>query len=105
MTGFGVDPDQLRDHAAGIAGYADRLAAIGTRLPDGLSGQPLGSFGQFLTTGLGAGMTATLDAFAHAASTVDQVSGGMRQAAESYQRTDDDSAAVLRGIEAGEGTR
>jgi uncharacterized protein YukE len=100
-SSFTTDPEQLRGHASELAGYADQLAAIGTRLPDSLGEQSLGSFAQFLTAGLGGAMTATLDAFAHAASTVDQVSAGVRQTADQYQRNDDDSASGLTGIEEG----
>ncbi|GGP55710.1 type VII secretion target [Saccharothrix coeruleofusca] len=94
MTGaFSADPERLRAHASGLAGYADRLAATGARLPDGLGEQSLGAFTGFLTAGLGAAMAATLDAFTHAASTVDAVGTGLRRTAEDYQRTDDDQAA------------
>jgi uncharacterized protein YukE len=101
--GFGIDPDQLRAHAGTLSGYADRLSAIGTALPDSLAEQSLGSFAQFLTAGLGGAMTETLTAFGHAASTVDMMAGGVRQAADSYQRTDDDNATNL--TDAGEGLR
>jgi hypothetical protein len=106
-SSFTADPEQLRGHASRLAGYADQLAAIGTRLPDAMGEQSLGSFAQFLTAGLGSAMTATLDAFAHAASTVDKVSGGVRQTADEYQRTDDGNASGLTGIETsmGEGVR
>jgi hypothetical protein len=100
---FDVDPEQLRGHASKLAGYADQLSAIGGRLPDSLADQSLGSFAQFLTAGLGGAMTATLGAFADLASSVDKVSIGMRQGADSYQRTDGDSAATLTGL--GEGIR
>jgi uncharacterized protein YukE len=101
--GFDVDPDQLRAHAGILDGYADRLSAIGTGLPGSPAEQSLGSFAQFLTTGLGGAMTETLNAFGHAASTVDMMAGGVRQAADSYQRTDDDNATNL--TDAGEGLR
>jgi uncharacterized protein YukE len=105
-SSFTADAEQLRGHASRLAGYADRLATIGTGLPDALGEQSLGSFAQFVTAGLGGAMTATLDAFAHAASTVDKVSGGIRQAADQYQHTDDNSASGLTGIEASmEGAR
>jgi hypothetical protein len=96
-----IDPDQLRAHAGTLAGYADRLSAIGTGLPDSLADQSLGSFAQFLTTGLGGAMTETLNAFGHAGSTVDMMAGGVRAAADSYQRTDDDNVTTLTN--AGEG--
>lgn len=99
--GFGLDPDQLRAHAGSLAGYADRLSTIGTGLPDSLAEQSLGSFAQFLTTGLGGAMTETLNAFGHAASTVDMVHTGMRQVADTYQGTDNEGAGGLTGIEEG----
>lgn len=97
--GYRVDPEQLRTHSGSLADYADRLAAIGPGLPDSLAGQPLGSFAQFLTAGLGGAMAETLNAFDHAAATVDMVAGGVRQTADSYQRTDEDGVATLTGIE------
>lgn len=97
MTSFNVDHEQLRGHAATLAGYADQLSATGTRLPDRLGQESLGSFAQFLTAGLGSAMGETLDAFQHVASTMDKVSEGMRQTADLYQRTDDDNAAAVVG--------
>lgn len=110
MTGeeaFTVDPEQLRAHARGLAGHADRLSTSGARLPDALGEQSLGSFAGFLTAGLGGAMATTLDAFGHAAETADKVGSGLRQVADQYERTDDDSATGLTGIEAnmGEGFR
>jgi uncharacterized protein YukE len=96
---FSVDPEQLRTHASTLAGYADQLDSIGTRLPDQLGDQSLGSLAQFVTAGLGGAMTATLDAFTQASSTVDQVSGGVRNTADDYQRTDDTNASEFGGLE------
>jgi hypothetical protein len=98
MTDYDVNPDQLRSHAGVLSGYADRLADIGTGLPSALAELSLGSFAQFLTTGLGGAMTETLNAFGHAASTVDMVAAGMRQTADGYDRTDDDNATTVAGI-------
>lgn len=95
---FAVDHEQLRGHAATLAGYADQLSATGTALPDQIGQETLGSFAQFLTAGLSGAMGETLAAFAHVASTMDKVSEGMRQTADTYQRTDDDSAANLTGV-------
>lgn len=94
---FAVDHEQLRGHAATLAGYADQLAETGTRLPDQLGQESLGSFAQFLTSGLGGAMNGTLGAFTHIASTMDKVSAGMRQTADAYQRTDDDNTANITG--------
>jgi hypothetical protein len=94
---FTADHEQLRGHAATLAGCADRLSATGKQLPDQLGQDSLGSFAQFLTSGLGSAMGETLAAFAHVASTMDQVGEGMRQTADLYQRTDDDNAATVVG--------
>lgn len=95
---YDVNPDQLRSHAGVLSGYADRLAEIGTGLPGALAEQSLGSFTQFLTTGLGGAMTETLHAFDHAASTVDLMAAGVRQAAEGYDRTDNNNATIVTTI-------
>ncbi|MEV6238482.1 type VII secretion target [Lentzea sp. NPDC051838] len=97
MTAFQTDHEQLRRHAATLAGYADQLSSTGTGLPDQLGQDSLGSFAQFLTAGLGSAMNETLDAFTHIASTMDKVSEGMRNTADLYQRTDDDNAAAVVG--------
>ena len=94
---FTVDHEQLRGHAATLAGYTDRLSATGGRLPDQLGQDSLGSFAQFLTTGLSGSMGETMGAFAHVASTMDKVSEGMRQTAETYQRTDERNAETVTG--------
>ena len=94
---FTVDHEQLRGHAATLAGYADRLSATGGRLPDQLGQDSLGSFAQFLTTGLSGSMGETMGAFAHVASTMDKMSEGMRQTAETYQRTDERNAETVTG--------
>jgi hypothetical protein len=94
---FTVDHEQLRGHAATLSGYADQLSVTGTALPDQLGGESLGSFAQFLTTGLSGAMGETLGAFAHVASTMDKVGEGMRQTADTYQRTDDDNVVNLTG--------
>jgi uncharacterized protein YukE len=94
---FTVDHEQLRGHATTLAGYADRLAATGGRLPDQLGQESLGSFAQFLTSGLSGSMGETMGAFAHVASTMDKVGEGMRQTAETYQRTDERNAETVTG--------
>lgn len=99
MTGdYRVDPEQLRGHATSLAGYADQLAAVGSGLSDALVEQSLGSFAQFLTAGLGGAMTETRSAFGDVAGTVDKVGAGMRQAADQYQRTDDDGTSGFTAV-------
>lgn len=94
---FTVDHEQLRRHAATLTGYADQLAATGGRLPDQLGGESLGSFAQFMTTGLSGSMGETMGGFAHLASTMDKVGEGMRRTAETYQRTDERNAESVTG--------
>ncbi|EIE98874.1 type VII secretion target [Saccharomonospora glauca] len=95
---YEVDPEQLRAHARRLAAHADQLSSIGTALPSQMGAQSLGAFAQFITASIGAAMTATTDAFAHASSTVDKVSEGMRRAADRYQESDDTHATDLTGI-------
>ncbi|SDF79599.1 Excreted virulence factor EspC, type VII ESX diderm [Lentzea fradiae] len=95
---FTVDHEQLRGHAATLAGYADQLSATAARMPDRL-GQELGSFAQFLAAGLGGAMGRTRTAFGDVASTLDKVSIGVRQTADAYQRTDDGNAASFTGVD------
>lgn len=104
---FTADPDQLRAHASRLAAHADQLSSMGAALPGQLGGQSLGMFAQFITAGLGAAMTGTASAFAHASSTVDKVGDGMRRAAEGYQNTEDGHAARVTalGTELGEDVR
>lgn len=53
---FTVDHEQLRRHAATLTGCADQLSVAGGRLPDQLGQESLGSFAQFLTSGLSGSM-------------------------------------------------
>ena len=94
---FTADHEQLRGHAATLAGCADRLSATGGRLPGQLGQESLGSFAQFLTSGLSGSMGETAGAFAHVASTMDKVGTGMRKTAETYQRTDDRNVEDITG--------
>lgn len=98
VSDYHVDPEQLRAHAGTLTGYADRLSALGNGLPGSLAEQSLGSFAQFLTTGLGTAMSESLNAFGHASSTVDMVATGLRQSADGYQTTDDTNAATVAGL-------
>ncbi|TLW94738.1 WXG100 family type VII secretion target [Saccharomonospora piscinae] len=104
---YTVDVEQLRSHAGRLAAHADELSTLGAALPGELAGRSLGSFAQFVATGLGAAMADTAGAFAHAASTVDKVGGAMRRAAEEYQNSDETHAAGLAalGPDHPEGTR
>ncbi|MFD4639854.1 type VII secretion target [Lentzea sp. NPDC058436] len=92
---FTADHEQLRGHAKSLTGYADRLAGI--RPPDRLGQESLGSFAEFLTTGLSGPMAETTGAFAQLSSTMDKVGEGMRRTAENYQRTDERNAEDITG--------
>ncbi|GGN08622.1 hypothetical protein GCM10011609_55360 [Lentzea pudingi] len=94
---FTADHEQLRRHAKTLTGYADRLSGTGSRLPDQVGERSLGSFAQFLSSGLSGPMGETMGAFAHIASTMDKVGEGMRQTAENYQRTDERNAEDITG--------
>ncbi|MET9231639.1 type VII secretion target [Lentzea sp. NPDC003310] len=96
---FTADHEQLRRHAKTLTGYADQLSETGTRLPSGPGQGSLGSFAQFLSSGLSGPMGETTGAFAQIASTMDKVGEGMRQTAETYQRTDERNAADLAGVD------
>ncbi|QFU91902.1 type VII secretion target [Amycolatopsis sp. YIM 10] len=96
-----VDPEQLRAHASRLAAHADQLSSIGAALPGEMGAQSLGAFAQFITTGLGAAMTETMGAFAHASSTLDKVGDGMRRAADRYEHTDEGHADRIAGLEEG----
>ncbi|EHY87277.1 type VII secretion target [Saccharomonospora azurea] len=98
---YNVDPEQLRAHASRLATHADRLASVGAALPDRMGEASLGALAQFITTGIGAAMAETMDAFAHAAATVDRVGIGMRQAADRYESSDEHHAAGLADIGTG----
>lgn len=97
MTGYQVTADHLDRQASHLAGLADDLAAVAARLPDGLAGQPLGSFAHFLTTGLGSAMAATTTAVSHAATTTDAMALGMTGTAADYRRTEDRNTLGLTG--------
>ncbi|EID56319.1 type VII secretion target [Saccharomonospora xinjiangensis] len=95
---YTVDPEQLRAHASRLASHADQLSSLGAVLPGELQGASLGTFAQFITSGIGSAMARTMDAFAHAASTVDKVGDGMRRAADRYEHSDESHASELTGI-------
>jgi len=95
MTGFDVDPDQLRGHAGSVGDVADELSAIGGRLPSGLSDGALGVFAQFLASGLQGAMTQVANTVTEASSSVAELSAGISRTATGYQYTDDTNATVL----------
>jgi uncharacterized protein YukE len=92
---FQVEPDQIRGHATTVGSLSDQLSAIAASLPGGLAEQALGTFTQFLASGLQGAMGHTADAIAHASSSVDEMSTGLRRTADDYQRADDQSATRL----------
>ena len=86
---FGIDPEDLRRHATTVSGLADQLSAAAGGLPGVLGGGALGTFCEFLAGGLQDGMAGVAAATTSASASVDQVSTGLRQTAENYQRVDD----------------
>jgi uncharacterized protein YukE len=100
MNQFRVEPDQLHGHATTVGSIADQLSAVATGLPDGLAGDALGSFSQFLASGLQGAMAQTMDAIAHASSSVDEMSAGLKRTAGTYQATEDHNTAQLNGEDA-----
>ncbi|SMC91331.1 type VII secretion target [Lentzea albidocapillata] len=94
---FTADHEQLRCHARTLTRYADQLSGTGTRLPGQVGQSSLGSFAQFLSSGLSGPMGETMGAFAHVASTMDKVGEGVRRTAENYQRTDERNAEDITG--------
>ena len=92
---FAVDPEQLRGHARTVGGVADQLSAIGGRLPSGLADGALGTFAQFLASGLQGAMTQVADTITDASSSVAELSTGLSRTAAGYQIVDDDNATHL----------
>ena len=95
---YTVDPAQLRDHAGRLAQHAGQLSTLGAELPSELPGAPLGSYAQFVTTGIATAMNRTATAFTDTAATLDAVGGALRRAADQYQGTDGTHAAGLANI-------
>lgn len=92
---FGIDPEELRRHAASVAGVADQLSGAAGALPSDLSGNPLGVFCEFLSSGLQGAMGEVTGATNDASASIDQISAGLRSAADDYQRTDDGNSTDL----------
>jgi hypothetical protein len=95
---FEVDLGQIRQHANKVGEIAGSLGDAANGLPDGLAGNPLGTFVQFLTAGLADAMTKTKGAIGQVATMTSNVSAGLSQAADHYQTTDEHSAARLNGV-------
>jgi hypothetical protein len=100
VTGqFEVDHDQLRAHAAAVGDLANQLSTVAGGQSRGLPGNALGSFVQFLTSGLQDAMDATTKAIGGAASGVDNVSLRLTGTADSYQQTDTSGAGRLTAVQ------
>lgn len=95
MNGFDVDSEQLRWHANTIAQIADQLSGVSDRAPDRMADGALGSFTQFLASGLSGAVGQSNSAIGDVSAAVDRMSIGIRRTADDYQRTDDDSASHL----------
>ena len=92
---FGIDPEELRTHAATVAGLADQLSSAAGALPNALGGNPLGVFCEFLSSGLQGAMGDVAAATTDASSSIDRISTGLRQTADGYQHTDDGNSTDL----------
>lgn len=95
MSGFDVDTEQLRWHANTIASIADQLSGVSDRAPDRVADGALGTFTQFLTTGLSDAVGQSNAAIGDVSAAVDTMSVAIRRSAEAYQRTDEHSASHL----------
>jgi len=92
---FGIDPDDLRRHATTVSGLADQLSTAAGSLPGDLGGGALGTFCDFLSTGLQGGMGEVAAATTSASTSVEEISTGLRRTAEDYQRVDDATGTNL----------
>lgn len=92
---FGIEPQDLRRHATSVSGLADGLSSAAGSLPGDLGGGALGSFCEFLASGLQSGMGGVAQATTSASASVEEISTGLRQTADAYQRIDDDSSAAF----------
>lgn len=95
MTQFDVHTDQLHGHARDVDDVADRLSAIGGRLPSGLADLALGLFAQFLASGLQGAMTRVANTVTDASTSVAELSTGLTRTAARYQGTDESNADAL----------
>ncbi len=95
MSGFDVDVEQLRWHANTVASIADQLSGVSGRAPDRVADGALGTFTQFLTTGLSGAVGQSGAAVGDVSAAVDTVSVAIRRCAELYQHTDEHSADDL----------
>ncbi|KAA2265222.1 ESX-1 secretion-associated protein [Solihabitans fulvus] len=93
---FELDPAQLHEHANTVGKVADQLSSVAGGAPSGLADNALGEFVQFLAAGLQGAMSATTDVVTGAATSVEEMSTGLKQTANDYQQTDDGHAAALR---------
>ncbi|HWE90713.1 MAG TPA: type VII secretion target [Pseudonocardiaceae bacterium] len=94
---FQVDLAQIRAHAGAVSDLAGELSSVNDGLSGGgVSGNALGTFVQFLASGLHDAMTQTTQSVGHASSAVDNVGAALRRTADGYQHTDEDNAARLR---------
>ncbi|HEY2699125.1 MAG TPA: type VII secretion target [Pseudonocardiaceae bacterium] len=102
MTGpgrFAVDHDQLHAHAAAVGDLANQLSSVAGGQSRGLPDNALGSFVQFLTSGLQSATDATTKAIGGAASGVDNVGVRLAATAHSYQDTDTSGAGRLAAVQ------
>ncbi|WP_083753183.1 type VII secretion target [Actinosynnema sp. ALI-1.44] len=95
MSGYDIDADRLREHANTVARIADELSWVADRAPDHMADGALGTFVQFLTAGLSGAVEQARAAIRDVSATVDSMSVAVRRSADSYRRTDENSADHL----------
>lgn len=101
-SSFQVDAEQLRAHAASVGDLASQLSSVAGGQTGGLSDNALGSFVQFLTSGLQDAMNQTTQAVSGAATGVDNVSLRLSQTVQGYQTSDTGNAGQFTGIQSSE---
>lgn len=94
--GFRVEPAQVRRHAATVAKLAAHLSSVAGALPASMAGNPLGSFVQFLSDGLGTAMAKTGESVGCASSAMSTIGEALTRAADSYEQIDRDTIDRLR---------
>jgi len=101
-SGFNVDLNELRGHAATVFDIAGQVRSAGAGAQD-LVGGAFGQIAEFFASGVTAAGDELRGAISQAGDTVVDVHVGLRQTADSYQNTDDRYATVFGGGNSGSG--
>ena len=99
MTGFDVLPTELRSHANGVDGLAERLGeALYAARQVSMAGDAYGVICQFLPSLLNEIEQQGYDALGAGQNGVSELATNLRHTADEYERRDDDSAVRFEGI-------